>query len=361
MSPLGRLQSIQACRAAAAWLVVAYHTVTILGPRLSTGLVDWPGIALWRAIGFGGVDLFFVISGVVMTAACVDRMGDAGEIVPFLKRRFARIYPLYWAATAAVLALRWAAPTLMDRTATDATFVVKSALLWPQGEFPVVSAGWTLTFELYFYFVFAALMLLPHRRFVAGLTLWAAAVLVGFHQCAEPAVRSLQANLEIPIPFSPLTFEFIAGCAFGWLLTRGVHGGGRTALAAGLAGFCLAGGYFGTTDFEAASYGFTRVSIFGISSAAIVYGLSAMEITGQWSGHRGWAYWGDASYSLYLTHVYVIRAVRALAGWAGAAESLGQSCLLLVVCCAACAMVAAACYRWVERPLLRRARRALGC
>ena len=54
--------------------------------------------------GILGVDLFFVISGVVISAVTVGKFSSARNAGTFLYHRFARIYPTYWVYSALVLA-----------------------------------------------------------------------------------------------------------------------------------------------------------------------------------------------------------------------------------------------------------------
>jgi exopolysaccharide production protein ExoZ len=81
-----KLASVQYLRAVAALLVVAYHTnnMGLLRPHFTI-------------LGFGGygVDLFFVISGFIIT---VTTARDTSPGV-FFRKRLIRIVPLYWLVT----------------------------------------------------------------------------------------------------------------------------------------------------------------------------------------------------------------------------------------------------------------------
>src|SRR5688572_1031667 len=159
-----KLYSVQALRAIAALMVLLYHLVNTgaFGWKSADGNLIQPA-ALISAIGFAGVDLFFVISGLVMTVTCYDRFGRRGQWAPFLARRLIRIYPLYWLVSLGVLAICWLWPELAARDKFSRPTLLKSFLLWPQVEYPIVAVGWTLTYELFFYLVFAGLLLLPRR------------------------------------------------------------------------------------------------------------------------------------------------------------------------------------------------------
>jgi exopolysaccharide production protein ExoZ len=355
-----QLSSVQMWRAGAAFLVVLYHLATTPAHAWAetNGRRNW--LSLFEAIGFAGVDLFFVISGVVMTVTCFRRLGEPCEVARFLKRRLARIYPLYWACLAAVLALTWLAPNLATRNKTDGLSVLKSFVLWPQKDYPIVGVAWTLTFEMFFYLVFAALLVLPRRWFVPALVAWALSIAALYPVYGDPSYVTTRGNLQLPLFASPLVLEFIAGCFMGWRLASG----GRmplagTALAAGLVLFVGGGVYFGTVDYDHASYGMPRVAVYGVASALIIYGSTGLERAGRFWVSRRLCFWGDASYSLYLTHVYVILAFGVVYARWPTGQNGWPKAALMVACLAVCGAVAAACHLWVERPLTSAARRLL--
>ena len=351
------LQSVQMLRAVAATMVLLYHLVTTAAygwlPKAGASSSANPSLGLAelvKAIGFGGVDLFFVISGVVMVYSSWDHLGEPREAKPFLKRRVARIYPLYWVCTAAVLALAWLQPELTSRSKLAWPTVVKSLLLWPQAEYPIVAVGWTLTFEMYFYLVFAALIALPRRYFGWALACWAIATLPLFWHFDHPEFRqTADGHLSLPLFASPLALEFIAGCAIGWLVRRGSTPAGTIVLTAGTIMLLALGGYAGMHFPQEARYGLWRVAIFGTASMLIVYGCIAMERNRMLAVPRWLKLSGDASYSLYLTHMYVLWGAAHF--WPSNAAPGAQPWGLTLAALATCAVAAAASYRLVERPL----------
>ncbi len=354
-----RLLGLQMWRAVAALLVALYHLATTPDRRWAqtAGHANW--LAEFGWIGFAGVDLFFVISGVVMTVTSWRHLGDPSEAVPFLKRRVARIYPLYWLCCIAVVALAWAEPGLAERGKLGLAAIVESVLLWPQRGFPIVGVGWTLTYEMFFYLVFALFFLMPRTRLLGALCLWVVSVVVLFRVFNDPSNLDIDGNLKLPLAASPLVLEFIAGCGIGFLLCRGEMPLARTALVAGAAWFFGVGSYFGATDYDDASYGMMRIWVFGVPSALLIYGTVGLEQANRLWTSRRLVFWGDASYSLYLTHVYVIQAFGLLyAHWSYAQGGLPKV-LLATTCLATCGLVAAACHRWVDRPLTTAARRLL--
>lgn len=90
----GHLAPLDGLRALAVLLVVSYHWLPGLLPL---GLME---------LGWSGVDLFFVLSGFLITGQLLDERGRPGWYGRFLARRALRILPLY--CTALLLFMGWA-------------------------------------------------------------------------------------------------------------------------------------------------------------------------------------------------------------------------------------------------------------
>jgi peptidoglycan/LPS O-acetylase OafA/YrhL len=343
-------------------MVVLYHLATTAPfGRLGPGDQLGPIAGFFEAVGFAGVDLFFVISGVVMMITCGDQFGSPGASGRFLLRRAVRIYPLYWLVTIAVLAACWWRPEWMARDKLSLDFVARSLLLWPQREFPVVAVGWTLTYEMFFYLAFAALLLAPARAAGLGLAVWGAATLLLYVAVDDPTNHyAVHGYLQLPAYASPLAVEFIIGCAIGGAVRSKLNAGAGIALVTGLAALATLGAYVGTRFPVEAQYGLTRLLVFGVPAAFIVYGAVGREVASGALERRWLDFWGDASYSTYLTHVYVILIF--VRNWSPrfAQAPAWQIWLAAVGCLLCCAVVAAACHVLVERPLHRSLSRAVG-
>ena len=106
------------------------------------------------------MDIFFVISGFVMMLSSGRLLEKAHPARLFLWRRALRILPLYWLVTAVKLVLITIHPALSVRGRPSAWHIVASFLfipsLNPEGEVrPLITPGWTLSFEMMFYVLFA--------------------------------------------------------------------------------------------------------------------------------------------------------------------------------------------------------------
>ncbi|MGL4420416.1 MAG: acyltransferase family protein, partial [Gemmataceae bacterium] len=88
------LRNVQALRGLACLFVVLYHVAgweQLVWPRI-------PVFGFYRYFGFAGVDLFFVLSGFIITHAHWKQIGQPRHLPTYLYRRLSRIYPVYWLA-----------------------------------------------------------------------------------------------------------------------------------------------------------------------------------------------------------------------------------------------------------------------
>lgn len=276
--------SLQALRFVAAAMVVGVHAAqTALEVTGSTGVVPYAVAGL----GLTGVDLFFVISGVVIART-------APGLTPgqFAWRRVRRIVPLYFVCC--IPAVIVAAPAGIDWRELLATF-----LLWPATDVmtaPLLSVAWTLSFEMIFYA--SATLVLVNRWW--ALVLLAAYILSFALRPVGPIFQFLG---------NPIIIEFLFGVAIAHAprLNAGIFMaclGFALLLLSGLLGFAPAGG---PLEFLRGEDHLRRVIVCGVPAALIVYG--AMQIK---SAPSVWTYLGDASYSLYLVHTFMLTPLQVL-------------------------------------------------
>lgn len=116
--------------------------------------------------GFIGVDIFFIISGFVIMYATEKNTHF------FFIRRLIRIIPLYWALTALFFFGLILFPNQFGKSTANIIFFLKSIFFIPfennnigpgYGHSPYIFLGWTLNFEIFFYFIFQISMLISHK------------------------------------------------------------------------------------------------------------------------------------------------------------------------------------------------------
>ena len=229
--------------------------------------------------GQAGVDIFFVISGVIIARTAVGLSWQE-----FAWKRFRRIIPFYFLVC--IFSLLIVARSGVAITGRD---LLASFFLWPATDtmtLPLLPVAWTLCYEALFY-VAATFVLADRRWLYPVLGLLIAAMALRQHG----AVFQFLGN--------PLILEFLFGVAIAYApafqSTRwGIPLGAALLIAAGF--FDLAP--FGNSlEYLRGEEAFQRVAVFGLPAALIVWG--AMQFK---SRESVWTRQGDASYALYLTH-----------------------------------------------------------
>jgi len=298
--PTKKVQNIQGLRGLAVLLVVFSHMLVMEGKYAQPDHV-LPELFM---IGASGVDLFFLISGFVMVAVTRSSFQSKINIQKFLYHRVTRIYPLYWFYSVLILGVYLAQPSLVNSSQGNQVNILASFLLIPQNVLPLVNVGWTLIHEMYFYFVFTMLLFLPKNSLFIGLTCWEVIVLIG--SIYLPLANSPFINIY----FSPLTMEFIMGAFVAiFYYNRSIQG---NAKAYALMAFSTwIGGYyiFQTISGEITPSGWVRVLVFGIPSALALYAVLLYERINGTMMPKWISKTGDASYSIYLSHVITLSLV----------------------------------------------------
>ena len=317
--PPGTLSGIQYLRAAAAIAVVLFHAAEKTGFHF--------------AIGAAGVDVFFVISGFIMWVVTARR-----EPTPlqFLRARIRRIVPVYWLATAVMVA--GALGGLFPNLVLSLQHVLASLFFVParspsDGEiWPVLVQGWTLNYEMFFYLVFAAALFLPR--------VWrlpAIAALFGLLVLAGPLL--VTGNAVILSYTRPIILEFVAGMVIAELWLKGwvpAPATGFALIALSLSGF----GYI-----QVAGLPFDAL-VCGPIAAALVTGVLALEAGRRIRFVPAAVLLGDASYSIYLWHTFAISVV------AKVGASTGSPPMVVFVAAVAGGIIIGILgYRLLERPV----------
>ncbi len=336
-----RLDSLQALRGVACLAVLLYHLGNIdAGFGLGFRLLGWA-----ERVGFAGVDLFFVLSGCVLTLAARRQFGRPARLPGYLLRRGWRVFPPYWAALGVA-----AAVGASTATGTPAEWFATLALL-PQEQPPaLLPVAWSLTYELMFYLGLGLLLLAPPRLAGPVLVGWAGAVLAAAAVGPPAGWRRL--------PFDPFVLEFLAGCLVAWWpLSLGRRAGwwGTVGAVAWLAGG-VAVTWHAAPDWLPTHH-WPRVLVVGPPAAAAVF----LAVGREHGGGRPWPRWltvvGDASYAIYLTHTSVLVTVlyyTLLVRWP---HNRAGHLAFLVVSAAAAVGFGLLFHRFVERPLLALASR----
>lgn len=335
---------IDGLRALAVVIVVAFH-------------------AGWLPGGFIGVDLFFVLSGYLMAGILAsDRAHGRWSLSGFYLRRLRRLVPalVVMAVTVAglgsVLLLPSDLPDLGRSLAAAATFTANLRFYDVANDYFQVAtlAGqpllhtWTLAVEMQFYLLFPLLLWLGWRLGCGlGRLPWLLLALLVASLAYGAAVRGSDPGAVFY--FLPgRTWELLAGALVWWLpalparLRRAATLAGAGLILAGLV-HCRTGGAFPVPDAWLPVLGAVLV-LLGRPGMAADRGLAAAIVR-----HRLTGFMAGISYALYLWHWPLLALARYRLG-----DDPGVPVIAAVI--ALSVVLAAASWRWLERPLLRRER-----
>ncbi len=341
-NPSRVISNLQVLRALAASSVVVAHAVheTASLPD-AAGRLPIDAAINWN-LGFG-VDIFFVLSGFIMTHTAAAEFGKSGAPLNFFLRRCARVVPLYWLLTSVLLLGAAIAPSLLNVPIGNVSHILASYFFIPSGRGideirPVLALGWTLNYEMLFYVFFGLALMLPIRIGI----FWLSVLMAGL-----ALIGNLVSAQQVQLAFwtSPIILEFLFGVYVALIFRSGLRIGIWPALGLmviGLLGFVR----FSTGWDDGTLPQFLRSGLpaaLFVLAAAIGPALPSGKIV-LWGVALG-----DASYSLYLSHPFILRPLRAV--W----EKLvgDQLPLGLFVFCGtiAAAIFALALCRFVEKPL----------
>ena len=328
---------IQVLRAVAAEMVVLRHSTTLLHARDSRHFSVWFN-------GVTGVDIFFVISGFVMMISTTPLLTTPHPARTFFARRVERIVPMYWLATTAKVLALLAAPTLALTGLGRWWHVLASYLFFPTrspaGSYGnVLAVGWTLVFEMAFYILFTIVLAtsLPRLRTLA------------------PVLIALAFAWNIPFVARHGTLHFYASTMqleflFGMLLAASIPWVRK--LPASLSALLAVVGFIPLLVWNPPAVAIWGGLLWGIPALAVVAAAVALESR---LGHRT-PKWlleiGDASYSIYLTHGFVLPVVCILfARYGGRGPYILPLALIVSIIVATLAGDLA--YRLVERPIMQ--------
>ena len=343
-----RITHIQALRAVAILLVIFRHILVFQsGVKGATG--QWRDVFM---VGDAGVDVFFVISGFVMVEATRAMFRRRHAVYDFFSRRVTRIYPVYWAYLSVLVVVYSVNPSVFNRIALGGRIDIGSSyLLLPAKQSPLLGQAWSLIHEMYFYTVFALLLLAPRRWLPVGLAAWGGAI-VAAHIGASHHLLTVP---PLAIMTHPLTFEFIAGCVIALVFERiRPHRGGWIAFGAGALMLGVIGIVNGAHLHQAVwEIPNDRILLFGIPGALMVYGAVVAELRSGPSMPSIMTTVGNASYSTYLGHVMVIGGLMKI--WPGdpPLQALAPAIVLAAIMIACSLIAGELSYRFMERPMMR--------
>ncbi|ANR77018.1 hypothetical protein BBB57_01345 [Kosakonia sacchari] len=276
-------KNIQAMRAIAAVLVVLYH----FAPHFSIAIDSSVPTFLFSKWAYFGVDIFFVISGFVITNSINNKGLTPGFVGNFLSLRLARIYSGYFPFMLSMLFVYYYTnPVYLSQISVFNSLLLTSI----NQQSLILPVSWSITFELFFYAVLIALFYLSNRRIV---------------MCLVIITMSLVYNTflfnRLNILTTPFICEFLYGVIIRLCLYRLINVRVKNILAVmPLAIFMM---YYASK--MGYGNGIGRVLTFGMAAAYFV-SLAVFLEKKDFIFSNFIVKLGDSSYTIYLSHLIFI-------------------------------------------------------
>jgi len=314
----GFIPALDGLRGIAILLVMLHHFTYY---RPTEGVDAQIGSVIF--FGWAGVDLFFVLSGFLITGILLDSRGSARYFSSFYARRILRILPLYYLVLfIAFVVLPWfpeVHAVLVGEHASPpqwpywffGTNLLIADLGWVHGW---VDISWSLAIEEHFYLVWPLVIWFCPPRVVA--VVCAVIILAG------PAARVFaRDSMMQPLPIYVLSWFRLDGLAVGALLAVAQRRGLLPSLDRWAPAMVIAGvtGIIAVSILGGHTWWWNRpMQQFGYSLIALTGGAMLVSAVNRpadslWPRllSAGWLRaFGKYSYGLYLLHTPVMRAVR---------------------------------------------------
>lgn len=342
----------------ATWVVIEHFQYELYGLWPATKRIDW-----WIESGYLGVEVFFVLSGFIISYNYAYRLhSGAGRYTDFLVNRFARIYPVHLVTLLAVAALVVAAavthvPLNSSTRYTPLSFVGNLFLLQAAPQiWPWDGPSWSISAEALAYVTFplTAWMLARLTRplhAALGAVIW---VVAG--TAAMMALRLVDpSTISPPMALLRIATEFVVGAMLwkAWSLAGqpqsprwDVIAGGAFALTVAILAIL--------PQREGLALIVTPVLALFVIACAGACGPVAWLLS-----TRLLVFGGKISYSLYMVHFIVVMVVAKLLPWEQfATSSLFVRSAVMIFYFAVCFAAAIACYLLIEEPARRAIQRA---
>jgi peptidoglycan/LPS O-acetylase OafA/YrhL len=368
------IAALTGVRALAALWVLLYHAWLLAGQPSATLPLPAAHLDLTPILKFGwlGVDLFFVLSGFLLTRQAwgkVARGGRAGWLpshfgetyLSFLNRRILRVYPAYYAVISVLLVL--AALHIYQSPPEKADLLLHLVMSHDLVErYGTINAVfWSIPFEWQFYLVFPLLFIAMRRTNLVAFYLIAALIALG---TKEWVIVHQDGYMQLHLPIR--LDEFVAGmCAATFAQHHRLRQ--RPALivfALGLSG--LLGTAWIYSSYPLGSHYFDAIGLarplwIQASICLFLLGLSGDPHPGARLFSNGFVVWlGLISYSIYLVQLPVLDLLAMSGAFRTSGSAVPSLARVIVIAAPVVIATSAVLYYLIERPFQASGRRRSG-
>lgn len=337
---------IDGLRAIAVVSVVLYHAeVAIAGQTLFSG-------------GYIGVDIFFVISGYLISSLIFSELRDTGRFsyLNFYERRAKRILPALFVVMLASILVGWFVLLPSDFVAMGHSigssvlfvsniyfYIVTTEYAAPDSNLLPLLHTWSLSVEEQFYLIFPVLVL-ACMRFAKKF--WITAACITF--VASLAFAEIMTDRDPSFSFYLLPsrmWELLAGVGIA-LIERRKQSAMLAKSASALSLVALLAIVASIIGFDKQSHHPGLLTLIPVSACALlILTTSPSNLTGKLLSLKPMVWIGLISYSLYLWHFPIFAFIRSNS-FEVQPEAIALGTALSVI-------LAAASYRWIETPFRR--------
>lgn len=326
----------------------------------------------WLPGGFLGVDLFFVISGYVITRLLLDSIQRSGglDLRGFYSARIRRLLPalIFMIISTALFVGVWA-PEAIKRFLSDLPFVLTGTMNWALvnrhqdyfetiGRPPLLQHTWSLAVESQFYLVWPLILLLILKRFgkqmipkaaltIAGIS---GGVLLALSLRMESASSAGVSHIYFGTDTHSIGLFLGAALAVSWVpqnLSTNISQRAQDFVDAigvvGLLGILACFLFINESDTNLYRIAFPLAGIFGCAIiTSLVHPASRFAPL---LGSKPVLWIGERSYAIYLWHWIIFQVTRPSVDLAGATWALFALRILIVFALADISL------RWIELPI----------
>lgn len=355
-SPHGnKIITIQIGRGLAALLVLLGHSAAYL-------TLACP-FRIFHNNVWSGVVFFFILSGFIILFSKQTYINNPSKLTTYLRERILRIYPIYWVYFVTTIlvgyfCLYYIGSTFIDASKLNPLDILKCFFLYPYVVYPydftinstLIGPAWTLSYELLFYASFVFFIL--NRKIALGVYIcWFIGIVLFFTRLIDPSMFLIRFILN------PEILEFFMGMIlaytvihFQYKITR-YH---KIIFGLGFVMFIAHFNSFGSLIISRL-FGSNTIFSWGIPFSMIILGAALWEIQsiGFKPGRKIISIGillGDASYSIYLTHYFVLMFIYSYFwNWIHISPTYEKAFFIMISTITV--LLGVMCHLWIEKPL----------